>query len=118
MDHKRRKLIKTGIQAGAHISISRPSLFLMCTKRRNSQSKGNRSTEETEHPHSRRHQLPWTTPGGLCIGKRPYAFQHSHVEKPKPTVHQEMFEQVESLVGDRENDLEVTQKPEMGCSHR
>jgi 2'-hydroxyisoflavone reductase len=106
MDHKRRKLIKTGIQAGAISPFLGPFFFSCAPKEKSVESKGM----------DQRKKLNILILGGTSfLGPHQvaYALERGHSistftrGKTKPTVHQEMFDQVESLVGDRENDLEV-----------
>lgn len=106
MDHKRRRLIKTGIQAGAISPFLGPLLFSCAQK----------TGEESERKTDQKKKLNILILGGTSfLGPHQiaYALERGHSistftrGKTKPTVHHELFKQVESLVGDRENDLEA-----------
>jgi len=106
MDHKRRKIIKAGIQAGA-ISPFLGPLFFSCAQ------KADKVSEKGADQQKKLNILILGGTSFLGPHQIAYALERGHSistftrGKTKPTVHQEMFEQVESLVGDRENDLEA-----------
>ena len=106
MDYKRRKLIKTGIQAGMVSPFLGPLFFSCAPKEETQQSK---DTDQKK-------KLNILILGGTSfLGPHQiaYALERGHSVstftrgKTVPTVHQELFQQVESLIGDRENDLEA-----------
>lgn len=105
MKQSRRQFIETGLKLGAILPLAGSTLLSCETK-----SEEAETTQETVKP------LKILILGGTSfLGPHQiaYAMERGHSVstftrgKTKPTIHQDLFEKVEQLIGDRENNLEA-----------
>jgi 2'-hydroxyisoflavone reductase len=106
----RRKAVKTALAAGALAPLAGSTLF-SCTS----------SSENQDHTAQDEHKLNILILGGTSfLGPHQvaYALKQGHKVstftrgKTKPSIHGELFDQVEQLIGDRENDLSALENRE------